>query len=165
MDKYLMWIHYERLHNHNKAKHNKTVCIFLGIYCSSLGIAGVTVQEDSHLSSVLLSLFWFLMVISVRFQGRPALGDAPFSGLTCDIKAAWLIGKIFSTIKVKWFNFLGPLGCGSTFKKNVIFNVHNAMGNYCKTALRWVPKGSLVIREHGSDNGVVSCNKLFSGPC
>ena len=33
MDKYLMLIHYERLHNHNKAKHNKTVCIFLGIYC------------------------------------------------------------------------------------------------------------------------------------
>ena len=35
MDKCFMWIHYERLHNHNKAKHNKTVCIFLGIYCSS----------------------------------------------------------------------------------------------------------------------------------
>ena len=34
MDKYFMWIHYERLHNHNKAKHNKPVCIFLGIYCS-----------------------------------------------------------------------------------------------------------------------------------
>ena len=34
MDKYFMWIHYERLHNLNKAKHNKTVCIFLGIYCS-----------------------------------------------------------------------------------------------------------------------------------
>ena len=33
MDKYFMWIHYERLHNHNNAKHNKTVCIFLGIYC------------------------------------------------------------------------------------------------------------------------------------
>ena len=33
MDKYFMWIHYERLHNHNKAKHNKTVWIFLGIYC------------------------------------------------------------------------------------------------------------------------------------
>ena len=33
MDKYFMWIHYERLHNHNKTKHNKTVCIFLGIYC------------------------------------------------------------------------------------------------------------------------------------
>ena len=34
MDKYFMWIHYERLHNHNKAKHNKTVRIFLGIYCN-----------------------------------------------------------------------------------------------------------------------------------
>ena len=33
-DKYFMWIHYERLHNHNNAKHNKTVCIFLGIYCN-----------------------------------------------------------------------------------------------------------------------------------
>ena len=33
MDKYFMWVHYERLHNHNKAKHNKTVCLFLGIYC------------------------------------------------------------------------------------------------------------------------------------
>ena len=33
MDKDFMWIHYERLHNHNNAKHNKTVCIFLGIYC------------------------------------------------------------------------------------------------------------------------------------
>ena len=36
MDKYFMWIHYERLHNHNKAKHNKTVCTFLGIYCTCL---------------------------------------------------------------------------------------------------------------------------------
>ena len=34
MNKYFMWIHYERLHNHNKAMHNKTVCIFLGIYCT-----------------------------------------------------------------------------------------------------------------------------------
>ena len=33
MDKYFMLIHYEPLHNHNKAKHNRTVCIFLGIYC------------------------------------------------------------------------------------------------------------------------------------
>ena len=33
MDKCFMWIHYERLHNHNKAKHNKTVCIFFLIYC------------------------------------------------------------------------------------------------------------------------------------
>ena len=38
MDKYFMWIHYERLHNHNKAKHNKTVCIFLGICCNCFGV-------------------------------------------------------------------------------------------------------------------------------
>ena len=36
MDKCIMWIHYEWLHNHNKAKHNKTVCIFLGIYCNAM---------------------------------------------------------------------------------------------------------------------------------
>ena len=40
MDKYFMWIHYKRLHNHNKAKHNKTVCIFLGIYCICVNEAG-----------------------------------------------------------------------------------------------------------------------------
>ena len=40
MDKYFMWIHYERLHNHNKAKHNKTVCIFLGIYCICISELG-----------------------------------------------------------------------------------------------------------------------------
>ena len=38
MDKYFMWIHYERLHNHNKATHNKTLCIFLGIYFSYAAI-------------------------------------------------------------------------------------------------------------------------------
>ena len=40
MDEYFMWIHYEPLHNHNKAKHNKTVCIFLGIYCSTTANQG-----------------------------------------------------------------------------------------------------------------------------
>ena len=43
MDKYFMWMHYERLHNHNIAKHNKTVCIFLGIYCKSL-----STEVDNH---------------------------------------------------------------------------------------------------------------------
>ena len=33
MDKYFMLIHYEWLHNHNKVKYNRTMCIFLGIYC------------------------------------------------------------------------------------------------------------------------------------
>ena len=45
MDKYFTWIHYERLHNHNKAKHNKTVCIFLGIYC-------IIITRFSHIDSL-----------------------------------------------------------------------------------------------------------------
>ena len=40
MDKYFMWNHYERLHNHNKANRNKTVCIFLGIYCRLRRVCG-----------------------------------------------------------------------------------------------------------------------------
>ena len=50
MDKYFMWIHYERLHNHNKAKHNKTVCIFLGIYCMLSRVINVSGND--------LSLIW-----------------------------------------------------------------------------------------------------------
>ena len=45
MDKYFMRIHYEWLHNHNKAKHNKTLCIFLGIYCK---------QHLSYVSNTIL---------------------------------------------------------------------------------------------------------------
>ena len=56
MDKYFMWIHYERLHNHNKAKHNKTVCIFLGIYCTCISI-GIfkTNNEKNWNKQVILS--------------------------------------------------------------------------------------------------------------
>ena len=49
MDKYFMWINYERVHNHNKAKHNKTVRIFLGIYCmycASQEIKGVVPEAS-----------------------------------------------------------------------------------------------------------------------
>ena len=52
MDKYFMWIHYERLHNHNKAKHNKTVYIFLGIYCTSF------VASPNKLLSKPFSYWW-----------------------------------------------------------------------------------------------------------
>ena len=43
MNKYFTWIHYEWLHNHSKAKHNKTVCIFLGIYCHRVDTNGTEV--------------------------------------------------------------------------------------------------------------------------
>ena len=46
MDKYFVCINYERLHNHNKAKHNKTVCIFLGIYCRS-HISNINYEKTS----------------------------------------------------------------------------------------------------------------------
>ena len=46
MDKYFMWNHYERLHNHNKAKHNKTVCIFIGIYCIFVWDASLTLSHS-----------------------------------------------------------------------------------------------------------------------
>ena len=62
MDKYFMWIHYERLHNHNKAKHNKTVCIFLGIYCTPRNIAagGINRVWPRHASdnSVIIDLHY-----------------------------------------------------------------------------------------------------------
>ena len=66
IDKYFMWIHYERLHNHNKAKHNKTVCIFLGIYCIStdwlIGRGGrpITVASLSQISIVAPCLWYFI---------------------------------------------------------------------------------------------------------
>ena len=57
MDKYFMWIHYERLHNHNKAKHNKTVCIFLGIYCMC---ARMKINNSDHalVQQILWAMFW-----------------------------------------------------------------------------------------------------------
>ena len=62
MDKYFMWIHYERLHNHNKAKHNKTVCIFLGIYSRlrSLSISkteSVSILRRLHVTWLCNSFF------------------------------------------------------------------------------------------------------------
>ena len=60
MDKYFMWIHYERLHNHNKAKHNKTLCIFLGIYCrwpSPMMPCGFTRSELLNFTHILHSYF------------------------------------------------------------------------------------------------------------
>ena len=52
MDKYYMWIHYERLHNHNKAKHNKTVCIFLGIYCNMQHRVALTVLTTNCITNL-----------------------------------------------------------------------------------------------------------------
>ena len=56
MDKYFMWIHYERLHNHNKAKHNKTVCIFLGIYCTMVMSFWRQGSNADHVPGIIVSV-------------------------------------------------------------------------------------------------------------
>ena len=61
MDKYFLWVHYERLHNHNKAKHNKTVCIFRGIYCIDFSGHGEMVHTVSF------TLFFLTLLYRVIF--------------------------------------------------------------------------------------------------
>ena len=62
MDKYFMWIHCERLHNHNKAKHNIAVCIFLGIYCIPSFLFLIHYQNTAH-SQWLIFISWDHIVI------------------------------------------------------------------------------------------------------
>ena len=70
MDKYFMWIHYERLHNHNKTKHNKTVCIFLGIYCM-YRTGCWTVTTSMHNSNWSRSMdIWFMMPLDMNSISR-----------------------------------------------------------------------------------------------
>ena len=70
MDKYFMWIHYERLRNHKKAKHNKTVCIFLGIYCSWWG---PSLPISPHAGAPCEQVFWNLVQILVMSPIRAML--------------------------------------------------------------------------------------------
>ena len=64
MNKYFMWIHYEQLHNHNKAKRNKTVCIFLGIYCMIKVIFQIKVIIHYH-SEKLCGIYFRFVVVPV----------------------------------------------------------------------------------------------------
>ena len=60
MDKYVMWIHYDWLHNHNKVKHNKTVCIFLGIWCNP--IQPFSLHHTIYMQHTIWSLLCLVMV-------------------------------------------------------------------------------------------------------
>ena len=88
MDKYFMWIHYERLHNHNKAKHNKTVCIFLGIYCISVWKWFNTADISSAL--------WMLMTgcFSTRASVATVLSTHP-----CVSSCLWVNQRSTATIE------------------------------------------------------------------
>ena len=46
MDKCFMWIHYERLHNHNNAKHTKPCAYFLGYTVATVASTGVEILPE-----------------------------------------------------------------------------------------------------------------------
>ena len=76
MDKYFMWINYQRLHNHNKAKHKKTVCIFLGIYCKcnvsdARGASKMKCLDPFH--DTALWIYWENYIICSWYQGRSSI--------------------------------------------------------------------------------------------
>ena len=62
MDKYFIWIHYERLHNQNKAKHNKKPCAYF---------LGYTVYEQLLLNSG-DALYIFFRYVSLTL-GNPMI--------------------------------------------------------------------------------------------
>ena len=75
MDTYFMWIHYERLHNHSKAKHNKTVCIFLGINCIHRHHQAHQMILSEPISSIIfpLSLKFDWTPVFLLFHNHPSV--------------------------------------------------------------------------------------------
>ena len=67
MDKYFMWMHCERLHNHNQAKHNKAVCIFLGMYCTvTLCFRQTDARNDIAISLWKCIVWYFFLLIETN---------------------------------------------------------------------------------------------------
>ena len=107
MDKYFMWIHYERLHNHNKVKHNKTVCIFLGIYCIER-ITFITLANRSKhphaknnccSSCSKITIFWWISSICIILSYRIAVMMVNMN-CTAPTNAYWS----FRWVNAKWRN-------------------------------------------------------------
>ena len=124
MDKYFMWIHYERLHNHNNAKHNKTVCIFLGIYCNMW---------------LTTCLFTALRLCHVLFDGRSRVS---WDGFTWEpLPYYWC----FVQMSCQWccLNTLKLRQNAILQKKfsNAFFNENGWI--FIKTSLKFVPKGPI----------------------
>ena len=86
MEKYFMWIHYERLHNHNKAKHNETVCIFLGIYCTSK----TCLKSRNHLTPCDIPLNLYNRN---ETQQHLALDHLPISEVSCGMTFPSILKK------------------------------------------------------------------------
>ena len=115
MDEYFMWIHYERLHNHNKAKHNKTVCIFIGIYCTPVILAAkwpwnLTFELAQYLPMTLLPCLEIGVWSSQRYLRK-------------DRRSRNIIGSI-STHKSTacWWNYVMNKFCTWNFEIRLTLN-------------------------------------------
>ena len=89
MDKYFMWIHYERLHNHNKAKHNITVCIFLGIYCTQV--------------APIFATYWESIISVIGFHSWLKTWQDSSSGLASTGLVRYMISLQYSSwVQISW---------------------------------------------------------------
>ena len=82
LDRYFIWIHYEQLHNHNKAKHNKTMCIFLGIYCRCINTLRPRQDGRYFAYDVLKCIFlnenvWISLKIPLKFVPKSPVNNIP----------------------------------------------------------------------------------------
>ena len=112
MDEYFMWIHYERLHNHNKAKHNKTVCIFFGIYCKCevIPVPQICFEDtiwSRHIWASLLAVISCLQAIEGEDTENPFI---------CHImNLLWLLSDKGRHVRFCWI----PSHCGIEGNKRV----------------------------------------------
>ena len=106
MDKYFMWIHYERLHNHNKAKPNKTMCIFLGIYFRKYtrGVVSVFAFISNHIVFIIKYVAVWNFHASPRgltyFICMPCT-ERVRSGLPADFSVILRINKLFYVLYLR----------------------------------------------------------------
>ena len=107
MDTYFMWIHYERLHNHNKAKHNKTVCIFLGIYCTSdvkfnhaVNLCHATIRNRRLNSKCILTHPWRQIVSFRSVSLRKLLSVLSLSGVSLSPSAVLITIRYWSKLMI-----------------------------------------------------------------
>ena len=101
MDKCFMWIHYERLHNHNKAKHNKTVCIFLRIYCTSKQYIYFPFDDDNKTKYICARHHRKRNGIHVGETHSPHILYINDWDDNDDILSFWLLGAKFSVISIE----------------------------------------------------------------
>ena len=111
MDKYFMWIHYERLYNHNKAKHNKTVCIFLGIYCICRETSWCRLCSTQSFPPIHISpVSWWCVIFALYTRACLSEGHSPYiTRLSADIPLTCFLG-ITRTITEKNRKLLPLLG-------------------------------------------------------